>query len=223
MLIHLLYSKATKSTMPKGARPDEITDWISSGRSFRTLKPIRSMSVFEDRFMTWWSNSQPADRLKDESGWPVADIDGMVHWDAIRFTGRNGLLSVVFALFLWGVTLGSDEARGKSGRWFRAVSDVEFVFRRLVESASVASVTMAGATLTTGNPSGHTGAHPETALIVPVANADKENGPQKRKLSARAAEALENERALAARREASRNKKYVSSTLFPDHHLDIAC
>lgn len=52
-------------------------------------------------------------------------------WDALRVGGPNGLLSVMAALFFWGLAA---EKMGKSDqkKWLEALHDVDAVVGRLV-------------------------------------------------------------------------------------------
>lgn len=165
--------------MPKGARPNEMTEWIGGGRSFKSVKAIRSIPVFEARFLDWWKNVQPSERAKDQDGWPLAESNVATNWDQVRFTGRNGLVSVLVALFFWGVALGSDEARRGSVGWQKALRDVKFVLGHLVRSAPDSTVNIVNATPAVAQKKGES--TPSAGGTSNGVIVEKENLPQKRK------------------------------------------
>lgn len=155
--------------MPRGARPEEMNEWLANKRTFKTIKAIRSLSAFETRFFRWWTDVQPSERAKKEDGF-CAQVDDGVDWDRIRFTGRNGLVNVVVALFFWGMALGSEEARRDAVGWHKALKDVKFVLGHLVRSA-------AGSTVAFAQAKGHdtSGGTPNGVIV------EKENHSLKRK------------------------------------------
>jgi len=53
--------------------------------------------------MSWWKELQPDWRMSSLGQITYSKVDG--DWGNMQTAGRNGLLSVVAALFFWGVPL----------------------------------------------------------------------------------------------------------------------
>ena len=58
----------------------------------------------------------------------VNAVDG--DWEPLRRPGQNGLVSVLAALFYWGLAVNDDPRRMKE--WISAVKDCEIVFQQLL-------------------------------------------------------------------------------------------
>ena len=96
-------SKQTPSILNSTHRPSVIRDWIQRARSVSYRPAIDSIPDFEKSYMLWWKELQPEWRMSSSQQIAYSEVDG--DWDGIRTAGRNGLLSVVAALFFWGVAL----------------------------------------------------------------------------------------------------------------------
>jgi hypothetical protein len=108
---------------PRG-RPKCIADWIQRARSPAFRPDINP--TYASEFSTWWTNLQPAWRTEGGGGElarGTGDLEGL------RRPGVNGLLSVVAALFFWGVSLGKD--REECGAWGTGVDEVAWVLSAL--------------------------------------------------------------------------------------------
>ncbi|RDB23146.1 hypothetical protein Hypma_009711 [Hypsizygus marmoreus] len=106
-------------------RPTAVADWIQRHRS-PTWLPKVDVASFEEDFSEWWKALQP--------GWRHADdgqlIRGAGDWAEtnLRRPGLNGVLSILAALFFWGVEV----AKGADARaWSHAVDDVAWVMGHL--------------------------------------------------------------------------------------------
>lgn len=126
--------------LPKGTRPQLVTDWIQSARPVNEnvlKKKILDIRAFEDQFRAWWWKIQPAGRSRSDDGWPIQDDKAEVDWNKIRYSGLNGMWSIMIALCWWGAAFGSESERDSSA-WMVAVYDVRYVLWRLVETAPAA-------------------------------------------------------------------------------------
>ncbi|KAF9472824.1 hypothetical protein BDN70DRAFT_775212, partial [Pholiota conissans] len=79
-------------------RPPCISAWIARARA-RTYQPdLGTLSTFEKQFNSWWKSLQPE--------WRRNGIDGVLvkqpgNFEEIRRPGKNGIVSVIAALFFW--------------------------------------------------------------------------------------------------------------------------
>ena len=96
-------SKQTPSILNSTHRPVIVRDWIQRARSASYRPAIESTLEFEKAYMSWWKELQPDWRMSSSRQIAYSKVDG--DWDGIRTASRNGLLSVVAALFFWGVAL----------------------------------------------------------------------------------------------------------------------
>lgn len=95
--------KQTSSILNSTYRPPAIRDWIQRARSVSYRPVITSTVDFEEAYMSWWKELQPPWRMSCSGEIVYSKVDG--DWGGMRTAGRNGLLSVVAALFFWGVAL----------------------------------------------------------------------------------------------------------------------
>ena len=86
---------------------------------------VAQYTSFPSVFDAWWRSIQPKWRVLD--GQELAK-DG-VDFELLRRPGVNGLLSVLAALFFWGVGLG--EAWGDCVLWLAGVEDLMWVLEQL--------------------------------------------------------------------------------------------
>ncbi|KAJ7846664.1 hypothetical protein B0H13DRAFT_1646557 [Mycena leptocephala] len=124
-------------TLPNDHRPSQIKTWIQGGRSrTKRLPPIRDLEAYIKEWRAWWDFLQPQWRTRDRNGeWAYGgDVqygqdDEWGHLDAL---GPNGCLSVVAALYFWGVDAG--QTTETKVRWINAVLDVTWVLEGLANS-----------------------------------------------------------------------------------------
>lgn len=91
------------SVLSSTHRPIVIRDWIQRARSASYRPVIKSTSDLQTNFMKWWEGLQPEWRMSTSGQIIVSKLDG--DWDGLCRAGRNGILSVVAALFFWGFAL----------------------------------------------------------------------------------------------------------------------
>ena len=138
------------SKITAGGRPECVTYWI---RCARTANPnfasknydINNHSAYARMFWKWWITLQPEFRNENinEDG-TLKMVDPLPEdqdaWEPIAVSGVNGLVSVIAALFFWGIRVHGmpqqsyreEQAKTKSiGPWLGAVQDVIFVLGRL--------------------------------------------------------------------------------------------
>ena len=96
-------SQQASSILNSTNRPQIIRDWIQRARSVSYRPSIASTLDFERVYMSWWKELQPDWRMSSSGKIVYSKLDG--DWGGMRTAGRNGLLSVVAALFFWGVAL----------------------------------------------------------------------------------------------------------------------
>jgi hypothetical protein len=111
--------------LPKTGRPEIVGVWINRARPCKWRPPI-DLKIFEREFKGWWTAIQPAWRIVD------GQVDTSItqgDWASLRLPGLNGILSVVGALFFWGLA-----AQGKTAphaAWLAAVKDCQLVISLL--------------------------------------------------------------------------------------------
>ncbi len=109
-------------------RPQAIGAWIQRARAPAYRPAITNVKQYTEDFSVWWQSLQPEWRRSLCGAGPyLLQQDG--DWTHMRrFSGINGLLSVVAALYFWG-----DVVRGTPATktWLAAVADVSFVFGNL--------------------------------------------------------------------------------------------
>ncbi|KAJ7607209.1 hypothetical protein FB45DRAFT_1040474 [Roridomyces roridus] len=109
--------------LPAG-RPDELGEWIKSGR--RKDKSIADLAKFKTQWSDWWKSLQPSWRAESgaasgQDGTPWAGKT-LGDWEKLVSPGINGFYSVVVALYWWGC---AEKKNGVSAGWEKAVGDVE--------------------------------------------------------------------------------------------------
>ena len=116
-------------------RPPCVGAWIARARSPR-YQPALSRSNLEDldrSFWRWWTALQPEHRMDNDvanDGHVLPQTPGDM--EAIRRPGKNGLLSVLAALWFWGSTP-EVEYSTTLGSWASAVDDVSWVIEELLK------------------------------------------------------------------------------------------
>lgn len=119
------YSEVRKLS-PKN-RPAVVGQWIARARSAAWRPNISDLPGFEREFQQWWLTIQPPWRVSN--GKLLKDaVDG--DWDCLRRPGLNGIVSVLAALFYWGVVVKEKPARKKA--WVAAVGDCQVALHHLL-------------------------------------------------------------------------------------------
>ncbi|KAJ7605004.1 hypothetical protein FB45DRAFT_767774 [Roridomyces roridus] len=117
--------KKKKLGLPPTGRPDELGDWIKSGR--RKEKVISDLDKFETQWSDWWKSLQPSWRAESraESGQDGTPWEGKTlgDWGKLVSPGINGVYSVVVGLYWWGCA--EKKKASVSTGWENTVSDVE--------------------------------------------------------------------------------------------------
>ncbi len=138
-------------------RPECVGQWIARARSQKwrpTYVNLDVVSKFQEPFWAWWANLQPEDRV-DGSEDSIEDLkrepDGRpvqihpstdVNWGCLKtHSGKNGLVSVMAALFFWSVgvealpqTMHHERARYNEARKELefAMGDVTYVLQSML-------------------------------------------------------------------------------------------
>ncbi|KDR83153.1 hypothetical protein GALMADRAFT_134648 [Galerina marginata CBS 339.88] len=103
-------------------RPSLIKEWIARARSPTYRPTITSLAQYTKDYNAWWASLQPNWRLLPDGSVDFDAFDGK--WEVLKRPGRNGLLSVLAALFYWG--LAARKGKGRDN-WLEAVKDFDFV------------------------------------------------------------------------------------------------
>ncbi|KAJ7604358.1 hypothetical protein DFH06DRAFT_1021170, partial [Mycena polygramma] len=123
-----------RGSLPKGICPDQVSAWVRDGRG-RTVEvqPIDDVGKFETEWWAWWTSLQPEwrgfRRGRRKPGEVEAVPDG-ADWGRLASAGKNGVLSVVAALYWWACAE-AEEGNGSSGGWEEAVADTTWVIRAM--------------------------------------------------------------------------------------------
>jgi len=111
-------------------RPAIVCDWIQRARSTSYRPVIKSTSEFQATFMKWWEGLQPDWRLSTSGQIITSNVSG--DWGSLQRAGRNGILSVVAALFFWGLALKEAPDADRAG-WNMASKDCLRVLNALIQ------------------------------------------------------------------------------------------
>ncbi|PPR04544.1 hypothetical protein CVT26_002511 [Gymnopilus dilepis] len=103
-------------------RPAIIEEWIAHRHRSTTWRPTIDIKDFECGFKAWWISLQPDWRVS-RGAIKKSQLDG--DWGALKRSGKNGLLSIVAALFFWGVNA-KDNAKSRKP-WLTALDDCSSV------------------------------------------------------------------------------------------------
>lgn len=114
--------KYAATMLPATSRPSAIGDWIARARP-HTYRPVINIKTFQSGFEMWWRSFQPEWRLQDSNGGLAKSASGT--WDSMQYTGANGLLSVLAALFFWGTS-------NPNEKWHAAVNDVMYALQSML-------------------------------------------------------------------------------------------
>jgi hypothetical protein len=126
-----LKEKYKDTDLGKTSRPSFIADWIKRKRSATWHPSIGDIDVYCQQFNQWWHSLQPAWRQADNGSVLTDLVDG--DWTVLRKSGKNGLLSVLAALFYWGLY---NKGKGATSEmWLSAVKDCSTTFSCLSHKA----------------------------------------------------------------------------------------
>ncbi|KAF9044029.1 hypothetical protein BJ165DRAFT_1528604 [Panaeolus papilionaceus] len=114
--------------LPARFRPTVVKDWVARGRTRNKAWRPKDLvpTEFKTEFWTWWTSLQPEWRV-DNGAVITGRVDG--DWSPLVVPGVNGVLSVVAALFFWG--LEAQDKRAPRDAWLVAVRDCTTAFQKL--------------------------------------------------------------------------------------------
>lgn len=119
--------KQNGSKLSTHNRPRIVADWIQRARSHKYRPSLKNLEAFQNNFWTWWMSLQPDWRRVEGS--KVLERRGEEDWDVLQCPGQNGVLSVIAALFFWGLeAVGSGSAEEA---WDVVVDDVLYAITNL--------------------------------------------------------------------------------------------
>ncbi|KAJ7235752.1 hypothetical protein C8J57DRAFT_1017567, partial [Mycena rebaudengoi] len=111
--------------LPAKGRPPSIATWI---RSAAVEPRIGNVPAFAQAWQKWWDNLQPTWRSRRSDGsWSVEHGYGEkgTEWGDLYTWGPHGVVSIVAALYMWGVAVQDDAALRTT--WEAAACDVGWV------------------------------------------------------------------------------------------------
>ena len=106
-------------------RPAAVGLWIGRAHSSMWRPIITDVSKYVASFWEWWSVIQPDWRLEDGQ---LVHEHVVGDWEALRLPGINRVVSVVVALFYWGLEV-LEDSHGQS-HWVSAVEECHDVFKQ---------------------------------------------------------------------------------------------
>lgn len=84
-------------------RPSVVGEWIARARAI-TYKGLNAHPVaYGQDFRGWYTTLQPLWRTLSRAGNTFNEAEGPHDWACFKRSGKNGLLSVVAALYFWNV------------------------------------------------------------------------------------------------------------------------
>jgi hypothetical protein len=117
------YKEAGRPTT--SGRPEIVSQWIARARSVTWRPTISNLKDYEDKYNEWWKRLQPTWRIIDGK---VDVARTMGDWGCLRLPGLNGILSIIAALFFWGLaTEGEGAQEEQRAAWVSAVEDCHIV------------------------------------------------------------------------------------------------
>jgi hypothetical protein len=109
-------------------RPICVHEWIKRKRSATYRPDAKALSKISQDFHAWWRALQLEWRLSNNNkGLKKANGD----WSRLRISSVNGFLSVMAALFFWGLSLKSPDNVG----WKEALGDVGWALKCMATPA----------------------------------------------------------------------------------------
>ena len=106
--------------------PPAVGDWIGRAHLSMWRPIIEDSQQYEALFWEWWSHIQPEWQFEDGK---LAPGSLMGDWDVLWLPGTNGIVSVMVALFYWGLEILDDNGGCKS--WLSAVEECCANFKKL--------------------------------------------------------------------------------------------
>lgn len=110
-------------------RPPCIAAWIARARSTTYRPDLGKLPSFEQAFGAWWAGLQP--EWHREGAGRVLQRKGGNDVEALQHPGKNGLLSVLAALFFWHIHAEKVGGAGWKTRWELAVDDMYWIIAKL--------------------------------------------------------------------------------------------
>jgi hypothetical protein len=120
--------KERKKLSPRG-RPSVVQEWIQRARSPTWRPVIADLAKYEQAFDLWWKALQPAWRISSAEETAVGQ--GVGGWEELRKPGLNGLLSLLAALFFWGLHV--RDSNVDRIHWSVAVYDCLVAIREIIQ------------------------------------------------------------------------------------------
>ncbi|PPR03500.1 hypothetical protein CVT24_012667 [Panaeolus cyanescens] len=117
---------STDSKLPTANRPFPIKEWIGRARSPTYRPTISNVAEYESTYTRWWASMQPEWRIVNGKVDPKL-VEG--DWSSLHLPGQNGLVSVIVALFYWG--LAAQDQKVRKNAWLRAVRNCNTAISRL--------------------------------------------------------------------------------------------
>ena len=108
-------------------RPSAVGEWIGRARPSTWRPVIGNLVKYESAFWKWWSGIQPEWRVEDEE---LVRERLVGDWEPLQRPGMNGIVSVMVALFYWGLAV-LKKGRGRRDGWLSAVEDCCAAFKEL--------------------------------------------------------------------------------------------
>jgi hypothetical protein len=117
---------AGPSKLASTNRPGAVAAWIQRARSPQFRPIIKDLVAYEAGYIAWWAALQPDWRVVHDH--VVQDkVEG--DWAVLRKPGANGIVSIMVALFYWGLQAQKDKDHQK--QWSLAVDDCYAAFSKL--------------------------------------------------------------------------------------------
>ncbi|KAF9470354.1 hypothetical protein BDN70DRAFT_821488, partial [Pholiota conissans] len=113
-------------------RPAFIAEWIRYARAATYRPKNLKLEATEKTFWIWWRGLQPDWRADDGNG-RLLRREGDLN--PLRLPGKNGLLSVLAALFFWGLAARKQRGAGGEQSWSTAVDDVLWIVTGLLSAS----------------------------------------------------------------------------------------
>jgi len=107
-------------------RPTAVSEWIGRARPSTWRPVIKNLPQYEVLFWAWWLDIQPDWRLEDGK---LVSERLVGNWEPLQLPGTNGIVSVMVALFYWGLEV-LEDAGGQAG-WLTAVEECLAAFSQL--------------------------------------------------------------------------------------------
>ncbi|KAJ3723884.1 hypothetical protein C8R42DRAFT_558688, partial [Lentinula raphanica] len=92
-----------KHGLKAASRPTELSEWMKKERPATgvALYSLDSISLFVDRFWTWWCSLQPSWRSPGLNNRP-GPLDGYgTTWTSLDKPGQNGWFGLIICLKWW--------------------------------------------------------------------------------------------------------------------------